>query len=47
MPSTLDIAQLNNNPSPRRIIIVGGGIVGTALAFHLSKAQSGKQYNNH
>lgn len=40
MPSTLDIVQLNNNPSPRRIIIVGGGIVGAALAFHLSKAQS-------
>ncbi|KAJ6107468.1 hypothetical protein N7523_008791 [Penicillium sp. IBT 18751x] len=40
MPSTLNIAQLNNNPSPRRIIIVGGGIVGAALAFHLSKAKS-------
>jgi hypothetical protein len=25
MPSTLDIAQLNDNPSPHRIIIVGGG----------------------
>ncbi|KAJ5282241.1 hypothetical protein N7505_000221 [Penicillium chrysogenum] len=40
MPSTLTIAQLNNNPSPRQIIIVGGGIVGAALAFHLSKAQT-------
>ena len=40
MPSTLNIAQLNDNPSPRRIIIVGGGIVGAALAFHLSKAES-------
>lgn len=40
MPSTLNIAYLNDNPSPRRIIIVGGGIVGAALAFHLSKAKS-------
>ncbi|KAJ5493783.1 hypothetical protein N7463_009870 [Penicillium fimorum] len=41
MPSTLNIAQLNDNPSSR-IIIVGGGIVGAALAFHLSKAESEK-----
>jgi glycine/D-amino acid oxidase-like deaminating enzyme len=36
----LNIEYLNDNPSPRRIIIVGGGIVGAALAFHLSKAKS-------
>ncbi|KAJ5630956.1 uncharacterized protein N7484_011056 [Penicillium longicatenatum] len=41
MLSTLDIAYLNDKPCPRRIIIVGGGIVGAALAFHLSKAKSG------
>ncbi|KAJ5814028.1 uncharacterized protein N7503_000778 [Penicillium pulvis] len=41
MLSTLDIAYLNANPSPQRIIIVGGGIVGAALAFHLSEAKSG------
>ncbi|KAJ5158155.1 uncharacterized protein N7500_007806 [Penicillium coprophilum] len=39
MPSTLNIEQLNANPSSR-IIIVGGGIVGAALAFHLSEAKS-------
>ncbi|KAJ5773589.1 hypothetical protein N7457_008485 [Penicillium paradoxum] len=40
MLSTLNIAQLNTNPPARRIIIVGGGIVGAALAFHLSKAET-------
>lgn len=36
MTSTLAISDLNDNPSSDRIFIVGGGIVGAALAFHLS-----------
>lgn len=36
MHSTLDIPSLNNNPSPNQVLIIGGGIVGAALAFHLS-----------
>ncbi|KAJ5871427.1 uncharacterized protein N7529_003780 [Penicillium soppii] len=39
MNSTLDIHSLNDNPSSHRIIIVGGGIVGAALAFHLSSTK--------
>ncbi|CAG8028190.1 unnamed protein product [Penicillium salamii] len=37
MTSTLDIHHLNGNPSSERIFIVGGGIVGAALAFYLSR----------
>jgi glycine/D-amino acid oxidase-like deaminating enzyme len=42
MRSTIDIPYLNDHPSSHRIIIVGGGIVGAALAFHLS---SGTEYH--
>lgn len=38
MQSTVSISDLNANPSSQRIFIVGGGIVGAALAFYLSKA---------
>lgn len=41
MQSTLSIPNLNDNPSSQRIFIVGGGIVGAALAFYLSKANTG------
>ncbi len=40
MQPTLSIPDLNNNPSSQRIFIVGGGIVGAALAFYLSKANT-------
>ncbi|CAG7919726.1 unnamed protein product [Penicillium olsonii] len=37
MASTLNISDLNDNVSSERIFIVGGGIVGAALAFYLSR----------
>lgn len=40
MQSTISIQDLNTNPSSKRIFIVGGGIVGAALAFYLSKANN-------
>ncbi|CEJ59236.1 hypothetical protein PMG11_07868 [Penicillium brasilianum] len=40
MESTVSISNINANPSSQRIFIVGGGIVGAALAFYLSKANS-------
>jgi glycine/D-amino acid oxidase-like deaminating enzyme len=40
MQSTLSIQDLNTTPSSKRIFIVGGGIVGAALAFYLSKANT-------
>ena len=43
MLPTLKIADLNDIPSSQRIFIVGGGIVGAALAFHLSQAKKGCQ----
>ncbi|KAJ5316887.1 hypothetical protein PENANT_c016G03115 [Penicillium antarcticum] len=43
MLPTLRIADLNDAPSPQRIFIVGGGIVGAALAFHLSQNKKGHQ----
>jgi glycine/D-amino acid oxidase-like deaminating enzyme len=42
MQSTLSIPDLNANPSPQRIFIVGGGIVGAALAFYLSQAKTNR-----
>lgn len=43
MQSTLSIPNLNNNPSSQRIFIVGGGIVGAALVYYLSKANTNHQ----
>ncbi|KAJ5176097.1 FAD dependent oxidoreductase [Penicillium canariense] len=42
MQSTLTVADLNHNPSSQRVLIVGGGIVGAALAFYLSKPNSSR-----
>ncbi|KAF3389330.1 Dimethylglycine oxidase [Penicillium rolfsii] len=42
MQSTLSIQDLNTNPSSKRIFIVGGGIVGAALAFYLSQTNSNR-----
>jgi glycine/D-amino acid oxidase-like deaminating enzyme len=36
-------SDIQNDASPDRIFIVGGGIVGAALAFYLSEAQADKQ----
>jgi glycine/D-amino acid oxidase-like deaminating enzyme len=43
MLPTLKIADLNDAPSSQRIFIVGGGIVGTSLAFQLSQKKKGHQ----
>ncbi|KAJ5776342.1 uncharacterized protein N7511_001353 [Penicillium nucicola] len=41
MLPTVKITDLNEAPSSQRIFIVGGGIVGAALAFHLSQNKNG------
>lgn len=37
---SIDITTLNKTPSPNRIFIIGGGIVGSSLAYFLSKNSS-------
>ncbi|CAI7661241.1 unnamed protein product [Penicillium pancosmium] len=43
MLQTVEISELNNNPFPNRIFIIGGGILGASLSYFLSREDNGRQ----
>ncbi|KAJ5088066.1 hypothetical protein N7456_011682 [Penicillium angulare] len=43
MAATVQISNVNENPSSRRIFIIGAGIVGASLAYFLSREQPNRK----